>query len=65
MASATTSATTEKAKPGRRKLRKAGRVKRNAKLATDKEFAGKYFEAKSTRSIGKKVTFRKKKSPKK
>ena len=56
-----TTTTTEKAKPGRRTLRKAGRVKRNAKIATDKEFAKKYFEAKSTRAVGKKVAFRKKK----
>jgi hypothetical protein len=66
MATATTTKTpAEKTKPGRRVLRKAGRVKRNAKLATDKEFATKFFEAKSTRAVGKKVTFRKKKSPKK
>ncbi len=46
-------------------LRKMGRVKRKAKIATDKEFAGKYFEAKSKRSTEKKVAFRKKKSGKK
>jgi hypothetical protein len=57
----TTTTTTEKTKPGRRKLRAAGRKKRNAKIVADKEFATKYFDAKSTRSIGKKVTFRKKK----
>ncbi len=62
---ATTATTEKKTKPGRRTLRKAGRIKRKTKLATDKEFAGKYFAAKSTRSVGKKVTFRKKKSPKK
>ena len=55
----------EKAKPGRRTLRKAGRVKRNAKIVADKEFATKYFEAKSKRSIDKKVVFRKKKMTKK
>jgi hypothetical protein len=46
-------------------LRKKGREKRNAKLATNKEFAKTYFEAKSTRSTAKKSTFRKKKSKKK
>jgi hypothetical protein len=62
---ATQTVTTEKGKPGRRTLRKAGRIKRKAKLATDKEFAKKFFDAKSTRAVGKKVAFRKKKSPKK
>ncbi len=63
MATATT-ATTEKAKLGRRKLRKAGRVKRNAKIHADKEFATKYFESKSKRSVDKKVAFRKRKAKK-
>jgi hypothetical protein len=59
-----TAQTTEKAKPGRRTLRKLGRDKRNTKLATDKEHAGKYFEAKSKRSVEKKSAFRKKKAGK-
>ena len=46
-------------------LRKKGRDQRNAKLATDKEFAKTYFEAKSKRSTEKKSVFRKKKSKKK
>ena len=61
MATTTTATTEKKTKPGRRKLRAAGRAKRNAKIVADKEFAGKYFGAKSTRSIAKKVAFRKKK----
>jgi len=61
MATPTTATTEKKTKPGRRKLRAAGRVKRNAKIVADKEFATKYFDAKSARSIGKKVAFRKKK----
>ena len=64
MATATTTATTEKAKPGRRTLRKAGRVKRNAKIHADKDFAKKYFDAKSKRATDKKVAFRKRKAKK-
>ena len=51
----------EKAKPGRRTLRKLGRDKRNVKIHADKEFATAYFGAKSKRSIEKKNVFRKKK----
>ena len=41
-----------------------GRDKRNKKIATDKEFAGKYFAAKAKRSDDKKTAFRKKKNKK-
>jgi hypothetical protein len=58
---ATTTTTTEKAKPGRRTLRKLGRDKVAKKIATDKEFAAKHFESKSTRATAKKVAFRKRK----
>ena len=61
MATTTTTATDKKTKPGRRVLRKAGRIKRNAKIHADKEFATKYFDAKSKRAADKKVAFRKKK----
>lgn len=66
MATATTPTTTETAKstPGRRTLRKAGRDKRNAKIATDKAFAKTYFETKSKRATDKKSAFRKKKAKK-
>lgn len=61
----TQTATTPKAKLGRKTLRKIGRVKRAAKIHADKEFAGKFFEAKSKRAADKKVAFRKKKAKKK
>lgn len=64
MATETTTATTGK-KYGRRTLKKMGRDKRKAKIQNDKEFAGKYFEAKSKRATDKKVAFRKKKTAKK
>ena len=65
MATETTTATTEKkTTPGRRVLRKSGRDKRNAKIATDKAFAKTYFEAKSKRATDKKSAFRKKKAKK-
>ena len=54
-----------KDKLGRRKIKKLGRDKRKVKLATDKEFAGKYFAAKAKKSDDKKTAFRKKKSKKK
>ncbi len=65
MAAATTSTETKKPAYGRKTLRKIGRVKRKAKLAGDKEYAAKYFEAKSKRSTDKKAAFKKKKSGKK
>jgi hypothetical protein len=43
---------------------KIGREARQAKIAGDKEFAKTYFEAKSKRSVDKKVAFRKKKNKK-
>ncbi len=49
---------------GRRKIKKLGRDKRKAKIATDKEFAGKYFAAKAKKSDDKKSAFRKKKNKK-
>lgn len=49
---------------GRRTIKKMGRDKRNAKIAGDKEFAGKYFAAKAKRSDDKKTAFRKKKNKK-
>jgi hypothetical protein len=49
----------------RRRLKVAGRKKRALKLASDKEFAKTFFEARSKRSVDKKSTFRKKKSRKK
>ena len=49
----------------RRKKKVAGRKKRAKKLATNKDFAKQYFEAKSKRSVEKKSGFRKKKSKKK
>ena len=64
MATTQTAATTPKAKPGRKTLRKLGRAKRKTKIHADKEFAGKFFEAKSKRSADKKTAFRKKKSKK-
>lgn len=53
-----------KAGLGRRKIRKLGRDKRNAKIVADKEFATKYFAAKAKRSDDKKSAFRKKKNKK-
>ena len=47
---------------GRRTIKKLGRDKRKTKLANDKEFAGKYFAAKSKKSDDKKTAFRKKKN---
>ena len=65
MATETTTTTTEKkSTPGRKTLRKVGRDKRNAKIATDKAFAKTYFEAKSKRATDKKSAFRKKKAKK-
>jgi hypothetical protein len=49
---------------GRRTIRKLGRDKRKAKIATDKEFAGKYFASKAKKSDDKKTAFRKKKNKK-
>ena len=63
MATAQT-ATTPKAKLGRRKMKKIGRDKKKLKLHADKEYATKFFEAKSKRASDKKVAFRKKKSAK-
>ncbi len=60
----TQTATTPKAKLGRKTLRKLGRDKRNTKIATNKEFAKTYFEAKSKRAADKIVAFRKKKNKK-
>jgi hypothetical protein len=65
MAEAQTTQTTPKAKLGRRTLRKQGRDKRKGKLASDKEFAKTFFEARSKRSTEKKSAFRKKKKGKK
>ena len=48
----------------RKKLRKAGRAKRQAKIATDKEFAKTLFAGKSKRSADKKVAFRKRNAKK-
>lgn len=59
------SVSTRKPNMSRKTLRKLGRDKRNKKIATDKEFAKTYFEARSKRSTEKKSTFRKKKSRKK
>ncbi|HLE00681.1 MAG TPA: hypothetical protein VJB59_10510 [Bdellovibrionota bacterium] len=58
-------ATETKANLSRRRLRTEGRKKRALKLKTDKEFAKKFFEAKSKRSTDKKSAFRKKKMRKK
>ena len=63
MTTATT--TTPKAKLGRKTLRKIGRDKRKAKIVANKEFATKFFEAKSKRAADKKTAFRKKKAKKK
>ncbi len=49
---------------GRRTIRKLGRDKRNAKIATDKDFATKFFAAKSKKADDKKTAFRKKKNKK-
>lgn len=65
MAEQTASAQPAKSNLGRRTLKTQGRKKRQLKLKTDKEFAKKYFEAKSKRSTDKKSAFRKKKSKKK
>jgi hypothetical protein len=59
-----TTATTEKAKLGRRTIRKLARDKRKVKIVADKEFAKTYFEGKSKRAAEKKVAFRKKKAKK-
>ena len=65
MTTATTTVTEKaKTKPGRKTLRKVGRVKRNAKIVADKEFATKYFEGKSKRAADKKTAFRKRKAKK-
>lgn len=60
----TTQPTSEKAKYGRRTIRKMARDKRKTKIVADREFAKTYFEGKSKRSAEKKVAFRKKKSKK-
>ncbi len=65
MATTTTTSTTPKAKLGRKTKKKIGRDKRKLKLQTNKEAAKAYFDAKSKRSVEKKVTFRKKKISKK
>ena len=65
MAEAATTTTTPKAKLGRKTLKAAGRKKRAAKLATDKEFAKAFFAAKSKRATDKKAGYRKKKKGKK
>ena len=62
MAQATTTET--KSAPSRKTLRTAGRAKRKLKLATDPEFAKKYFEGKGKRAADKKAAFRKKKKGK-
>lgn len=49
---------------GRRTIKKMGRDKRKAKIATDKEYASKLFAGKKKRSDDKKVAFRKKKNKK-
>ncbi len=49
----------------RRRKKAEGRKKRTLKLKSDKEFAKKYFEARSKRSTDKKSAFRKKKTKKK
>lgn len=64
MAETTAAPVSAKAKLGRKTIKKMGRDKRNAKIATDKEFAGKYFAAKAKRSDDKKTAFRKKKNKK-
>jgi len=64
MAETTAAPVSEKAKYGRKTVKKMGRDKRNKKIATDKEFAGKYFAAKAKRSDDKKAAFRKKKNKK-
>ena len=53
-----------KDKLGRRKIRKLGRDKRNAKIVSDKEYATKLFASKSKRADDKKSAFRKKKNKK-
>lgn len=64
MAETTAAPVSAKANLGRKTIKKMGRDKRNAKIATDKEFAGKYFAAKAKRSDDKKTAFRKKKNKK-
>lgn len=49
----------------RKKLRAEARTKHSLKVNSDKEFAKKYFDERSKRSIEKKTQFRKKKSTKK
>lgn len=49
---------------GRRTIKKLGRDKRKAKMATDKEYAAKFFEGRKKRSDDKKTAFRKKKNKK-
>jgi len=61
----TQTATETKTAPSRRKLKAAGRKKRAQKLATDKDFAKSFHEAKSKRAVEKKASFRKKKKGKK
>ena len=59
--------TSTSAKPNysKKTLKAVARKKRKVKLATDKEFAKTYFEAKSKRANDKKSAFRKKKKGKK
>jgi len=54
-----------KKEKSRKTLRKAGRVKRKAKLQGSVEARKAHFEAKSKRSTEKKAAFRKKKKGKK
>ncbi len=56
---------TTKTPKSRKTLRRAGKKKLVAKLATDREFAKTFFGAKSRRANDKKSAFRKKKSRKK
>ncbi len=49
----------------KRRMKKEGNKKLDLKLATDKEFAKTFFEARSKRAADKKSAFRKKKSKKK
>ena len=64
MATTTETTPTPKAKLGRKTKKKLGRDKRKAKIHSDKEFATKFFAAKSKRATDKKTAFRKKKTKK-
>lgn len=50
---------------GRKRIKTEGRKKRRQKLATDRDFAKAFFDAKSKRSTERKSAFRKKKRGKK